>query len=184
MTTGNPWTTHGTRSVYKNPWLHLREDRVTRPDGSDGLYAYIETRVATAAAAMTPEREVYLVGQYRYPTKVYSWEVAEGGAEDGEHALEAAKRELREETGLTARTWTQLGGEVHLSNCISAERAYMFLAEDLEHGPASPDATEILRVRSVPLADCLAMIDAGEIVDAFTVMTLLQLDRYLRTHRS
>ena len=110
MRTENPWKTLESRLVYSNPWISVREDQVIRPDGQNGIYSVVETRIATGVVALTPERDVYLVGQYRYPTEMYSWEIIQGGADEDEEPLAACKRELQEEAGLIAKDWTPLGG--------------------------------------------------------------------------
>ncbi len=176
----NPWKTLGTREIYRNPWMTLREDRVIRPDGHEGIYGVIETRVATGVCALTPGRELVLIGQYRYPTQCYSWEIVEGGSDPGEDYRDAMKRELREEAGLLAARWTPLGHEIHISNCISAEVGHIYLAEELTETEAEPEGTEVLQVRRVPFDECLRMIDRGEIVDAVSILGILLLDRYLR----
>ena len=179
----NPWIRKSSEIIYTNPWITVREDRVIRPDGEPGVYGVVDTRVATGAVAITPTMDVYLVGQYRYPTEGYSWEIIEGGTDEGETPLECIRRELREEAGLIAQKWTPLGGEVHLSNCISSENGYLFLAEDLEETEPEPEATEVLQIRRVPFAEALAMTDEGEITDAISIMGLLLAERYLRRHR-
>lgn len=180
MSTHNPWKRLSSKLIYQNPWITVREDQVIRPDGKEGIYGVVMTRLATGVIAMTPAQEVYLVGQYRYTTEEYSWEIVEGGAEPGEPALEAAQRELLEETGLSAAHWEPLGGELHLTNCHSDERGYLFLATGLTEGIASPEGTEELQVKKVPLAEALAMVDDGTIRDAISIMGLLTLDRRLR----
>lgn len=180
MSTDNPWKRLDSRVVYENPWITVREDRVVRPDGQEGIYGVVMTRVATGVVALTPENEVYLVGQYRYTTDEYSWEIVEGGAEPGEEALAAAQRELLEETGLSAAHWEPLGGELHLTNCHSDERGHLFLATGLSQGQASPEGTEQLQVKKVPLEDALRMVDTGEIRDAISIMGLLLIDRRQR----
>lgn len=180
----SPWVTHERRLVYRNPWITVREDQVTRPDGKPGIYGVVEpANVATGVVALTERGEVVLVGQFRYPTDVYSWEIVEGGAARGEAPLVAAQRELREEAGLEASRWTPLGGELHLSNCFTAERAFVFLAEGLREVGAEPEPTEVLRLRRVPLADALAMVERGELQDAVTVLGLLLAERLLRARR-
>lgn len=179
MHTRNPWKLRSSRLVYETPWLRVIEDRVVRPDGADGIYSYIETRVAVGVVALTPEREVYLVGQYRYPTREYSWEIVEGGTEPGEAALACIQRELQEEAGLRAAAWTPLAGEIHFSNCISAERGLLYLAEDLEATEASPEGTEVLEIRRAPLGDAVAMVERGEIKDVFSIVGLLRAQAYL-----
>jgi len=180
MPESNPWKTLGSRIVYDNPWIRVREDQVIRPDGGEGIYGVMETRIATGVVPLDSDGCIYLVGQYRYPTKVYSWEIPEGGTDPGEDPLTAIQRELKEETGLTARKWTPLGGEFHLSNCISSEIGFVFLAEDLIPGDAEPDGTEVLQVKRVPLDEALAMVDDNTIVDAVTIIALLRAERHLR----
>jgi 8-oxo-dGTP pyrophosphatase MutT (NUDIX family) len=178
--TDNPWKTLSTEVKYRNPWFSVREDQVIRPDGKPGIYGVVETRIATGVVALTPLYEVYLVGQFRYPTNMYSWEIPEGGTDGNEEPLAAARRELQEETGLTAARWSPLGHELHMSNCISSERAFLFLAQELTQSHAEPEGTEVLAVRREPLAQCLRMIASGEIVDALSIIALLHIARRLR----
>ena len=178
--TKNPWTTVSTRLVYENPWIRVREDQVIRPDGKPGIYGVVETRIASGVIALTPENEVYLVGQYRYPVNEYSWEIIEGGNDPGEPALEAAKRELREEAGLSAKDWIQLGPEFHLSNCFSSEIGIVFLARGLSQGQAEPEGTEILKIQKMPIKQALAMVHSGEIKDSVSIVGLIRAARYLK----
>ncbi len=180
MSEQNPWARLSSRLVYRNPWITVREDQVVSPHGARGIYGVIETRLATGVVALTEKMEICLVGQYRYPTEEYSWEIPEGGANVGESGLEAAKRELREETGLEAQHWERLGGEVHLSNCFSAERGELFLARELQEGESAPDDTELLQVRWVPFSDALQMVDRGEIKDSLSIIGILRASRFLK----
>lgn len=179
-TEASPWRTLATRLIYTNPWMTVREDRVLRPDGQEGIYGVMEARPATGAVALTDAQEVWLVGQWRYPTHNYSWEIIQGGADPGELPEEAARRELLEEAGLVGAEWELLGGEVHLSNCITAERAYIYLVRGLSLVSApTPEATERLQLRRVPLREALRRVDSGEIVDAVSVIGLLRAARRL-----
>ena len=163
--------------VYQNPWITVREDQVIGPDGENSIYGVVETRLAVGVLALNVQDELYLVGQYRYPTDQYSWEIVEGGADAGEDAQATAMRELKEEAGLTARTWRRLGGDIHLSNCISAEAAQLFVATDLTEGENCPEASEVLQVKKVPFTEALAMVMRGELKDAMTITGILLLAR-------
>ena len=110
----SPWRTLGSRNVYENPWISVREDSVIRPDGESGIYGVVHYKNTAVGVLPVEEDHVYLVGQYRYPLGRYSWEIPEGGCPEAEEPLRAAKRELREETGLEARNWRMLG-EAYLS---------------------------------------------------------------------
>lgn len=175
----NPWKTLGSKVIYKNPWITVREDKVITPGGHDGIYGVVETRIATGVVAITPAEEVYMVGQYRYPVQEYSWEIIEGGSNEGEDPMDAAKRELKEEAGLIAKEFIPLGPEVHLSNCFSAERAMFYMARGLTEVESSPDDTEILQVKKVPFKDCLTWVRSGEIKDAMTIIAVLRAAHFL-----
>jgi len=175
----NPWKTLKQTVRYENPWFRVREDEVIRPDGKPGIYGVVETRIATGVVALTEANEVVLVGQYRYPTEQYSWEIIEGGAEEGELPLEAIKRELKEEAGLIANSWQQLGPEVQLSNCISSELAVFFIARDLTETEASPDGTEVLQTKTVSFDECMSLVESGEINDAMSIIGLHRAKSFL-----
>jgi len=176
----NPWKKLDSKFIYKNPWINVREDSVIRPDGKPGIYGVVETRKATGVVAINEHKEIYLVGQFRYTMDQYSWEIPEGGAEEGESPIDAIKRELAEEAGVAANKWTELGSEIHLSNCHSSERAYIFLAEDLKELESnSPEGTEDLQVKKVPFNEAIRMIENGEINDAITIIALYRTKKLL-----
>jgi 8-oxo-dGTP pyrophosphatase MutT (NUDIX family) len=181
MSVRNPWQRRSSKLIYSNPWITVREDDVITPGGSPGIYGVVETRLAVGVVALTDDNQIYLVGQYRYPVDEYSWEIPEGGSEVNEDPMETAKRELREETGVEAERWEQLGGEILLSNCFSNERGYLYVARGLREGRSEPDHTEELQVKKIPFAECLAMVERGEIKDSLTVIAVLRMARILGT---
>ncbi|MBI1364361.1 MAG: NUDIX domain-containing protein [Alphaproteobacteria bacterium] len=171
--TNGPWRVHGGREVFDNPWLTLVDYRVTHPDGRDGDYGVV--RFKNRAIGVLPVDEegcVYLVGQHRFPLGRYSWEAPEGGAPKSEDPLEGAKRELKEETGLTARGWAPLAA-FDVSNSVTDEEAVCFLAWGLEAGESAPDPTEILKVRRIPFAALLEEVLTGRIRDSLTIVMAL-----------
>lgn len=170
----NPWETVSTRVVYDNPWIKVREDAVVRPDGRPGIYGVVHFKNVAVGVLAVEDGDVYLVGQYRYTLERYSWEIVEGGCPEGEDTLDAARRELEEETGMRARDWVRMG-ESHLSNSVSDELAVWYLATGLEQGEPRPDGTERLQVRRVSLEEALRMTLAGEITDALSMLALMQL---------
>lgn len=169
-----PWTIRATRPVYDNPWLTLIENDITHANGKPGLYTIVHVkRVATGVVALDRDGHVFLVGQHRFPLKAYSWELPEGGCEPGEEPAAAIRRELKEEAGVTARTWRHIL-TLHLSNMLLDEVAHGYLATDLEVGAPEPEEVEVLRLRRVPFGDAIEMIVRGEITDAITVALLLR----------
>ena len=171
----NPWRVRATRTVYENRWIRVREDAVRRPDGSDGIYGVVHVAPSVGVVALDPEVRVRLVGQWRYGVARYSWEIVEGAMDPGEPAEHAAERELREEAGLAAGRLEPLGPPLELSNSVTDERGYLFLARDLEPVPSAPDPTEVLEHRWVPLERCRDLVASGEIRDAMTMVALARL---------
>ncbi|MEB3284571.1 MAG: NUDIX hydrolase [Candidatus Sericytochromatia bacterium] len=179
MSEENPWVCHHSRWVYESAWLRLREDEVTRPDGQPGKYGVVEFRNhAVGVVPLTSEGDTFLVGQWRYTLGAYSWEIPEGGAPLGEPLLDAARRELREETGIEAQKWTYLGA-LSTSNSCTNETGCVFLAEDLRFGKPEPEGTERLQVKRVPLAEAYAMAMNGEITDALAIVGLARAWKHL-----
>lgn len=169
----NPWTTLDSRVVYANPWIEVREDRILRPDGAPGIYGVVHFRNrAVGVLPVDAQGRIWLVGQYRYPLGAYSWEIPEGGGHGEETVEETARRELREETGLSAGRLERLL-VAHLSNSVSDEEATIFRATELEPGPSSPEGSERLQVCLFEWADAWAMLQNGAITDSMSVIALL-----------
>jgi 8-oxo-dGTP pyrophosphatase MutT (NUDIX family) len=169
------WKKLSSRIVYDNPWITVFEDHVLNPGGGENQYGHVHFKnKAIAIVPLDEDGNTWLVGQDRYTLGAYFWEVPMGGAADGEEPLAAAKRELKEETGLTAEKWTKVM-TLHLSNSITDEEGIVFVAEDLSDGEPEFDETEKLEIRKMPLKDALKMVDRGEITDAVSVAALLRL---------
>ena len=170
IATSGPWTRHARRAVYENPWIVVWHDEVTRPDGGPGIYGVVHFRNAAAGVVVLDDADqLLLVGQHRYTLGDYSWEIPEGGVAPNEDPLDGIRRELREETGMSAREWHQIGSYA-LSNSITDERGLLWLATGLSEGEAAPDPTEDLAVRWVAFDEALAMTFDGRITDAVSII--------------
>ncbi len=175
----NPWHTRGSREVYINPWIRVREDHVIRADGQDGVYGVVEFQNhALGIVPMTEDGDTFLVGQWRYPLGLYSWEIPEGGGSLAVPPIDSARRELLEETGLTAGVWTDLG-LFHLSNSVTNEAGSIFLAQNLTEGSAEPEGDEVLTVRRLPLTEAYQMAMDGRITDGVSIIGLARAVRFL-----
>lgn len=171
----NPWTILSKKICYENPWISLTEFDVLNPAGNKGIYGKVHFKnLAIGILALDAQSNLYLVGQYRFTLDSYSWEIPEGGCPQGQDPLEAAKRELKEETGLVADNW-QLLLNLHLSNSVTDEYAFLFLATELTQQEACPEETEKIITRKVDIEAALNMIAAGEITDAMSVAAIFKI---------
>ena len=117
--------------------------------------------------------DTVLVGQHRFALDAWSWELPEGGGPEGVAPLESAKRELEEETGLRAAHWRPLS-EFDVSNSITSERAYSFIAWGLSEGTPEREGTEAdMQMRRLPLREALEMAISGTIRDGFSMIMLM-----------
>ncbi len=179
----NPWKIQDSREVFSNPWVRLVKNNVIRPSGNPGIYTVVHfRRKAVGVIPVDQQKHTWLVGQFRFPTNTYEWEIPEGGAEENETPLQCAKRELQEEAGLIGKIWTPLQ-HLQVSNSVTDELAYTFLAQDLTSVIATPEETEELAVRRVPLETAFTMALDGEIRDAISVASLLKLKCLLDSGR-
>lgn len=170
----NPWKTLESRKIYENNWIGLTEHEVINPSGGPGIYGQVHFKnLAIGILPLDLDLNTWLVGQYRFPLNAYSWEIPEGGGPLHLPPLDSAKRELLEETGLTASHWTEIQ-RMHLSNSVSDELAIIYLATGLTAGQAEPEETEELSVRQLPFNEAYQMVLRGEITDSMSVAAILK----------
>ncbi len=170
----NPWTTLKSEKVYDSPWIGLTKHDVLNPNGNEGTYSVIHFKnIALGILALDENYNTWIVGQYRYPINQYSWEIPEGGGKRDVEPLESAKRELLEETGITATKWTKIQ-ELYLSNSASDEFCILYVAQGLTFGEAQPEDNEQLEVRKLHFDELYKMVEDGQITDSLTVAAVLR----------
>ena len=168
----NPWTILAEKNIYDNPWIALTEYDVLNPAGGKGIYGKVHFKnLAIGILPLDEEGYTWLVGQYRFPLDQYSWEIPEGGGDPTLPPVESARRELLEETGLVASEWTHLM-DMHLSNSVSDEKAFLFLARGLEQREPMPEETEQLVIKRVPFEEAYQMVEDGIITDSMAVAAI------------
>lgn len=170
----NPWQITSEKSIYDNKWINVTEYQVINPAGNPGIYGKVHFKNrAIGVVPLDADMNTYLVGQYRFVLNQYSWELPEGGGPQEEEPLDAAKRELLEETGLRAGKWVELQ-RMHLSNSVGDEFCLIYLATGLEQFDAEPEDTEQLEIRKLPFDEVYQMVCDGRITDSITVAAILR----------
>lgn len=170
----NPWQTLSSEIVHQTPWVRINHHKVINPGGSEGVYTVTEFKnLAIGILPLDDEYNTWIVGQYRFPLKQYSWEIPEGGGDPNVPPVESAQRELEEECGLVAKDWKLLL-TAHTSNSATDEIAYIYVAKGLSHTQAHPDDDERLEVHKLPFAKLYRMVMDNEITDSLTVMAVLK----------
>jgi ADP-ribose pyrophosphatase len=175
--------TTGTRVVYENRWMRVREDAIRRRDGSSGIYGVVEKPDFVVIVPVEDDGRLHLVEQFRYPVKGRYWELPQGSWEQAARAdpLDVARGELREETGLVASRMIYVG---HLFEAYGySNQGYdIFMATGLQRADTAREQEEQdLVTCSFTLSEVEQMICEGEIKDATTVaaLGLLRLKRLL-----
>jgi len=172
----NPWQTVSSQEVYDNAWITLHHHEVVTPTGTDGIYGVVHFKNrGIGIIPIDDEDHTWLVGQFRYAIDRYSWEIPEGGGPLSEpDPAETASRELKEECGLDAGR-IELLMEFDLSNSVTDEVGAVYVARDLTPCETSPDDTEVLVLRRLPVDEAIRMAIEGEITDSISVMGLMKL---------
>ena len=176
-----PWRRLTQQQVYDNPWIQVTHEEVLTPAGTPGIYGRIHFKnCAIGIVPLADNGDTWLVGQYRYALDEYSWEIPMGGGALQIEPLNAAQRELQEETGMSATHWECLL-KLHTSNSVTDEKGYVFLARGLSEGQQQlEDSESDLVVRRLPLSEAVDWIFTGRLTDAVSVAGLLATERWLR----
>ena len=176
-------TTVSSRLIFDGKVVHLYKDTVRLPDGAESVREYVKHIGAVCILPLTDDGEVILERQYRYAVRQILTEIPAGKLDTpGEDPLEAARRELREETGATAREMIPLG-DYYGSPAIMGERIRMFVAKGLTFGETEFDEDEFLEVFRLPLEEAEAAVLRGEIPDGKTQAAILRVAAMRRAGR-
>ena len=164
-----------TRSIYKNPWIKVREDKIIRQNGREGIFGVVDYGSGVSIVALDANKQIYLVKEYYYAIERYGLQVPSGGIDKKETPLKAAKKELLEETGLKANRWVELGF-VNPLTMILKSPAYLFLAFDLvreQKGEAD------IVVVTMPFQSAYQMVLDSKITHAPSCVAILKAKIYL-----
>jgi len=167
------WRKISSKTVYSSPYFLIKEDKVLTPDGREDCYYVIDRLGAVAVVALDKDNNLYLLREEKY-LHGSLWTIPAGKIEKADkNPLLAAKRELKEETGLTAKKWTDLGIFLNAPG-TSTGRGYCFLAQDLKEGKQNLDPSEEIKVVKTPFTKAIEMIKKGEIIDAWAIVPIFK----------
>lgn len=181
MNTNGPWEIKDTQEKYKNPWIRVREDQVIRPDGKDGIFGVVEMVAGISVLPFDNSGFVYLTKEFHYALEQDSVEVVSGAIDKDETSIEAAKRELKEELGVEADEWIDLG-LVNPFTTVVKSSATMFLAKNLRFTDSNPEGTERIDILKVKFNDALRMVMESEITHGPSCVLILKVAEHLRRH--
>ncbi len=170
------------KTVYQNKWMKVYEDEIQFPDGSQGIYGFVERSPGVVVMILNEKDEVFLLKQYRYPVQNWMWEFPGGAIDPGENLETAVKREVAEETGLELHSIEKIGQFFPISS-FSTESDALFLARTnspLTALKSSEHDESFAEMKFVNITDALKMIDSGEINDTYTSNALQILARRMK----
>ena len=173
-----PWKIRSSREVYKDPWIEVRRDDVIRPDGADGTHCVVEMKPGVSVLPLDEEGFVYLTEEFHYGVGRTTIETVSGGIERGEDARGTAERELEEELGIRAESWTDLG-MVDPFTSIVVSPTGLFLARDLTFVDTAPEGTEQIRLAKVGLDEAVDWVISSKITHGPSCVLILKARLFL-----
>lgn len=171
-----PWIIHETKQAYRDAFVDVTLDNVTRPDGKAGQHVVVQLKAGVCVLAIDDQNRVHLTQEFHYGIGRDSIEAVSGGIEPGEIPLECAQRELREEIGLKADHW-ELLTTIDPFTTVVVSPTQLYVVRGLTEVPTSPEGTERIKKIVMPLEAAIAKVINGQISHAPTCILLLWVDR-------
>lgn len=168
--------------VFKSKFFNVISQKIVLPNGLQRTYDVVERRPTVVVFPLTEKNEIYLISQYRYLFGKEIIEAVAGHIEEGEKSLATAKRELKEETGISALQWEELV-RVESSASVIKSTVHLFLAKDLELKEASPDKSEDIELFKMTLDEAVKKVMTNEIISSSTMLGLMILDKLKKEKR-
>lgn len=166
------WTIKETKKRFENDFFKVNDDKVIQPDGKNGKYATIEFVPGVTILPVDDEGYVYLTEQFRYSAGKKTLEAVAGAVED-ETPMRAAKRELKEELGITAKEFIKLG-KIQLDHSIIKSESTQYIARGLTFGKTDQDSSEEMKPVKIKFKEAIEKVLNGEITHAPSCVLILK----------
>ncbi len=176
------WKIISRKKLLKTKFFEVEKEKILLPNGNKHTYETVIRKPSVMIIPLTNDYELYLIRQYRHMFNDYVIEFTAGHIDDGEKALFAAKRELREETGLIARHWEEIG-RVEGSASVVQSRLHYFLAKELEEKEPKPEEGETIELIKIPLKKTVEMVLEGKVNNLPTMYAILLIEKLVKEKR-
>jgi ADP-ribose pyrophosphatase len=171
-----PWKILQTNWVHQDPWVKVQQDNVIRPDGQPGTFTVVHIKPGVCVLPMKDDGTVYLTEEFHYAVGKVTIECVSGGRDEGETLEQAARRELREEIGIEADEWLDLGRVDPFTACLLSP-TQMYAARGLRFVAKEPEGTEVIRRVAMPFEEAVRLVMANEITHAPSMTLILKAAR-------
>lgn len=155
-------------TIFEGNLIRVQVDHVRLPDGSTATRELVKHPGAVAVLPFTEDDRLVVVSQFRKPLEKVTVEIPAGKLDPGEDPLQCAQRELAEETGYRAHSWSHLVS-FYTSPGFADELIHLYVAKELQAGTSQPDEGEFVQKREITLTEAFELINTGDICDAKTV---------------
>ena len=178
MKDNGPWKVKGSEIKYKNKWLEVREDDIVQPDGKDGVYGVVTMMPGVSVLPLDDEGNVHLVDEFKYAVGRYTIATVSGGIEHDD-ALLTGKQELKEELGIEAREWIDLGTVDPFTSAINSP-VNLYLARGLTFGETDHEGVEVIRPVKLSFEEAVKMAMESTITHSPSAALILKAARFLK----
>lgn len=172
----NRWKIKSQHTVFSQRLFKVKKQKILLPNGEEREYSIVERQPISVVFPISDNLQLYLISQFRYLFDKKILEAVAGHIDDGETPLEAAKRELKEETGITASDWKEIL-ELETSASVIKSNVYIFLAKGLKEGASDPEEGEEIELVKMSIENAIKKIIDGEIKTASTIIGIFLLDK-------
>jgi len=173
-----PYLVIKSRTVYKSHLLDIQEDQVIKPDGKEAMFTVINYLPGVSVVVLNRKNEIYLIKEFYYALNDYGLQLPSGEIEEGETPLQSAQKELKEETGISAKQWVDLG-LIHPFTTFIKSPAHLFLAYDINEIGDHEIETSVI---AISFEEAYKMALDGKISHAQSFVALIKAMSYIKKH--